>query len=323
MNHESGIKNDTKGKWGALVLLSLVGIYSGHFFFQQPIPDRFSDVPKDILLSDNGLQFSFRNVTEKTIGDFLTARGLELGEDESSFPSVETTLTPGMEILVERTHEIIVQADGVKHTYHVQATIVDAALMEAGIVLDPDDIVKPEREMFASRGLNIIVTRVKIEEQTVEKSLAFERKTNETGDLSWRKTVVTTKGERGLDHLVYRVSTYDGKEVSRKLIRTERVKDPVTEVVTQGTFVKLGASHTGGASWYTYTGTMAAANPWLPKGSYVKVTNLDNGKSVIVVINDRGPFVPGRIIDLDKGAFQKIASIGAGVINVKMEEIIN
>ncbi len=87
--------------------------------------------------------------------------------------------------------------------------------------------------------------------------------------------------------------------------------------------MKLGKSHTGGASWYAWTGTMAAANPWLPKGSYVKVTNLENGKSVIVVINDRGPFVPGRIIDLDKVAFAKIASVGAGVISVKMEEITN
>jgi rare lipoprotein A len=61
----------------------------------------------------------------------------------------------------------------------------------------------------------------------------------------------------------------------------------------------------------------------MPIGSYARVTNVDNGKSVIVRINDRGPFVPGRIIDLDKVAFQKIASTGAGVINVKMEEIVN
>ena len=58
-------------------------------------------------------------------------------------------------------------------------------------------------------------------------------------------------------------------------------------------------------------------------GSYVKVTNTANGKSVIVKINDRGPFGAGRIIDLDKVAFQEIASLGQGVINVKMEEITN
>jgi rare lipoprotein A len=58
-------------------------------------------------------------------------------------------------------------------------------------------------------------------------------------------------------------------------------------------------------------------------GSYVKVTNTANGKSVIVKINDRGPFGGGRIIDLDKVAFQEIASLGQGVAQVKMEEITN
>ena len=55
----------------------------------------------------------------------------------------------------------------------------------------------------------------------------------------------------------------------------------------------------------------------------VKVTNRANGKSVIVKINDRGPFGAGRIIDLDKVAFAKIADLGSGVVDVKMEEIVN
>ncbi|MBP9727906.1 MAG: G5 domain-containing protein [Candidatus Moranbacteria bacterium] len=280
-------------------------------------------MPKRIFLSDNGVEFSFQGVTEKTVGEFLDAHQLPLREKETVFPPLETTLTPGMKIFVARTHEIAIEVDGAKRSFSVHATSVGEALLEAGVTTDEDDIVKPERGEFASRNMVITITRVKIEEQVVEKAVAFEKKTNEDDDLSWRKTVVTQKGEKGLDRLVYRVSTHDGKEVNRKLVRTERVKEPVTEIVTQGTEVKLGKSHTGGASWYAWTGTLAAANPWLPKGSYVKVTNLENGKSVIVVINDRGPFVPGRIIDLDKVAFAKIASVGAGVINVKMEEITN
>jgi rare lipoprotein A len=58
-------------------------------------------------------------------------------------------------------------------------------------------------------------------------------------------------------------------------------------------------------------------------GSYARVTNKANGKSVIVQINDRGPFGENRIIDLDKVAFAKIASLGAGVIDVKVEEVMN
>jgi rare lipoprotein A len=191
------------------------------------------------------------------------------------------------------------------------------------IRLDEDDIVKPDRSESVTEGSNIVVTRVEIREEVKETAVAFETKVTEDSTLSWRKKITTQKGEKGVRATTYRVAYHDGKEVSRKILKTEITKDPTAELVTQGTFVKLGKKHEGDASWYAYTGTMSAANPWLPKGSYVKVTNLDNGKSVIVVINDRGPFVGGRIIDLDKVAFAKVASLGAGVIRVRMEEILN
>jgi rare lipoprotein A len=59
----------------------------------------------------------------------------------------------------------------------------------------------------------------------------------------------------------------------------------------------------------------------LPFGTIVKVTNKKNSKSVIVKINDRGPFVRGRIVDLSGSAFSSIANLDAGVIEVKIEVI--
>jgi rare lipoprotein A len=64
---------------------------------------------------------------------------------------------------------------------------------------------------------------------------------------------------------------------------------------------------------------MTAAHRTLPFGTYVMVTNLDNGRSVKVEINDRGPFVKGRIIDLSYAAAQVLDAIGPGVIPVKIE----
>lgn len=64
-----------------------------------------------------------------------------------------------------------------------------------------------------------------------------------------------------------------------------------------------------------------AAHKKLPFGSRVKVTNVANGKSVVVRINDRGPFVRGRIIDLSKSAFASIANLSAGVVKVKIEVV--
>lgn len=64
-----------------------------------------------------------------------------------------------------------------------------------------------------------------------------------------------------------------------------------------------------------------AAHKELPFGSRVEVTNLNNNKSVIVKINDRGPFVEGRVIDLSKAAFEAISPLSKGVIPVSLKVI--
>ncbi len=62
-----------------------------------------------------------------------------------------------------------------------------------------------------------------------------------------------------------------------------------------------------------------AAHKSLPFGSMVKVTNLVNNKSVVVRINDRGPYVAGRVIDISRKAAEELDMIRAGVIDVKIE----
>jgi rare lipoprotein A len=63
---------------------------------------------------------------------------------------------------------------------------------------------------------------------------------------------------------------------------------------------------------------MTAAHKTLPFGTEVIVQNLINGKSVKVRINDRGPFIKGRIIDLTRAAFSKIATLDKGVAKVQI-----
>jgi rare lipoprotein A len=89
----------------------------------------------------------------------------------------------------------------------------------------------------------------------------------------------------------------------------------------------------GTASWYgeyfvgkpTASGEdfdmydMTAAHPTLPLGSYVRVTNLRNGKAVVVKVNDRGPVVPGRIIDLSYGAAQALQFENRGLQRVRLD----
>ena len=66
---------------------------------------------------------------------------------------------------------------------------------------------------------------------------------------------------------------------------------------------------------------MTAAHRSLPFGTRIKVTNKRNGRTVVVRINDRGPFVGGRVLDLSKGAAAKLGFIGAGHAPVCMDRI--
>jgi rare lipoprotein A len=63
---------------------------------------------------------------------------------------------------------------------------------------------------------------------------------------------------------------------------------------------------------------LTAAHPYLPLGTHVLVTNLRNGRSVEVRVNDRGPTVAGRIIDLSYAAARALGAVGEGVVPVTL-----
>lgn len=104
-------------------------------------------------------------------------------------------------------------------------------------------------------------------------------------------------------------------------------------ILSTYSFFSLAQVQTGKASFYadkfeghpTASGEkykhskLTAAHKTLPFGTRVKVTNLANSQSVEVVINDRGPYVDGRIIDLSKSAAEKLGFINQGIAEVQLE----
>jgi len=100
---------------------------------------------------------------------------------------------------------------------------------------------------------------------------------------------------------------------------------------------KTPTVHVGDASWYgpgfrgktTASGEvfdetkMTAAHKTLPLGTKAKVTNLKDGKSVQVEINDRGPYAEGRIIDLSSAAAKALGIVDRGVVKVRVESLEN
>lgn len=108
-----------------------------------------------------------------------------------------------------------------------------------------------------------------------------------------------------------------------------------TDATQQPTAAPAASAHalTGVAAWYgakfngrrTASGqrfnhlAMTAAHPTLPFGSRVKVTNTKRNRSAVVVINDRGPTTPGRIVDVSHAAAKKLGFVRAGLTDVSIE----
>jgi len=99
-----------------------------------------------------------------------------------------------------------------------------------------------------------------------------------------------------------------------------------------GAPVEVGAEQVGVASWYgahhhgrrTASGEvfdmykLTAAHPTLPFGTRLRITSLDNGRSAEVRVNDRGPHVDGRIIDLSYAAARALGATGPGTVPVRI-----
>ncbi|MFN5065059.1 MAG: septal ring lytic transglycosylase RlpA family protein [Aphanizomenon sp.] len=139
----------------------------------------------------------------------------------------------------------------------------------------------------------------------------------------------------------------DALQVTNRLRRLMGNASPIGEIANlpvrksgsglkRGRQISLGnikLNFRGMASWYGYDGSgnktasgerynpegLTAAHRTLPLGTKIRVTNTRNGRSVVVRINDRGPYIRGRIVDLSAGAARILGMIGSGVAPVNLE----
>lgn len=322
-------KNHRRRRRIKLIILLAMIIAGVSFLYthQQQKPDQNQeDQPAghdSITLIDDRSTFAIPHTQAQTVEQLLQEYQIELDDHDSISPPLKELITSGDTIILSRGKKITLLADQSEEEFYTIHYTIKEALQERNIAIDPFDIISPPLPSALSEEETITIVRVRVAEETRTKKIPFATVANTDDKLGWREKKVTQEGLSGMKEIIERVSYHDDTEVGREVISEEVVKNPTDEIVTEGTLVKIGKKHKGAASWYAHTGTLSAANQWMPIGSYAKVTNTANGESVIVRINDRGPFVPGRIIDLDKVAWQKIAALGAGVINVKVEEVLN
>ncbi|HJP66087.1 MAG TPA: RlpA-like double-psi beta-barrel domain-containing protein [Actinomycetota bacterium] len=181
-------------------------------------------------------------------------------------------------------------------------------------------IIAPDRATRLKPHAVVRVTVVREFRQTVTEDVPFETLIHYSRDLASGQVKVLTPGKVGRARRTYQVTTRNGVRESATLLAETILRSPVAQVelhgAPTGAAVSTGVEY-GQATWYGCDG-MHAAHKTLPFGTLVTVTNLDNGRTVTVTINDRGPYAEGRIIDLCDGAFAQIAPLDQGVANVKI-----
>jgi rare lipoprotein A len=94
-----------------------------------------------------------------------------------------------------------------------------------------------------------------------------------------------------------------------------------TQIASQGiaSFYTEGQQTASGEKFDTHD--LTAAHPTLPFGTRVRVTNVATGHSVTVRINDRGPYVPGRVVDVSHSAAEALGMVGSGIAQVKLDVV--
>jgi rare lipoprotein A len=194
--------------------------------------------------------------------------------------------------------------------------------------------------------------RVEVTQVTEERVIPVPKELHDDPALPRGETRVEADGSPGRERVVFEITRRNGRITAKRQISSETITPAQPRVVFVGRGGGRGApaddgdvplklriaqegfdgarspsagrppttgQQEGGASWYHYKpGTCAHRK--LPKGTVVKVINRKTGASTNCTVADRGPFIAGRIIDLDRSVFLAIAeSPGQGVLQVRIE----
>lgn len=215
---------------------------------------------------------------------------------------------------------------GKVHDVLTNASTAGELLSAMGITPGARDRVQPPPSTPLQTGSLIVFDRVEVRTRELRRSIPFRTITTWTSSLAPGQVRVLTPGVPGLRDATERVVMVNGRVVSRTTLAERVIRPPIAELRESGPASPAIAPTTAGghmangkATWYDppWSG-LTAASPWIPFGTHVRVTDLATGRTVIVVIDDRGPFAPGRIIDLSPEAFSILSPLGRGVLDVRL-----
>ena len=278
-----------------------------------------------VTVNDNNLEFKIPAVKGSTTQNVLAGSDIKLGERDILMPGLKDVIFPGSKIIIQRAIPVKIISDGEEKEISVLGSTVEDALLENGIKLAKSDKIEPELGDEIYNGIEVRVVRVTRKIVSEKFEIPYQTVEKLNNKISYGKIRTIQNGKNGKGIKTLEITREDGREVSRKLISSETVKAPQTKIIEKGMKIVIDRVQNGVASWYARglynPQALTAASRNFPRGTFLRVTNLANNKSVIVKVNDyvANPLVE---IDLSVGAFKKIANKKTGKIKVRIEEIL-
>ena len=302
-------------------LLILIVVY---FFWQKFFREtREVEIkyPIEVELVIDG--FHYQTMTKAlSVSDFLKEKGLIVSPNDLITPDLKRIIEPHSAIFITSNKKLSVKVDGETKEINTIRRTIEKLLQDEGIKLNPFDKIEPKLKTLTQNDLEVVITRVEKKNIIEEQEIKFEIMVQTDKKMKWKKQEIKHKGKNGLKEVEYEMVYRNGVLISKTKIATKIIKEAQPEIIVEGRKIEIISTQKGIASWYAFKGGMYCASVKYPRGTWLRVTNKDNGKQIIVLVNDYGPDLgTGKVIDLDKVAFGKLMSVGAGVISVKIEEI--
>jgi rare lipoprotein A (peptidoglycan hydrolase) len=153
--------------------------------------------------------------------------------------------------------------------------------------------------------------------ETVTEMVPFAVERRDDPNLPKGQEVVAQEGVPGTAAATYRLTKADGIEMAREPISRVPIVPPTPQIVMVGT--ALPYQRIGTASWYAspFGSDSCATKEYVPRGTIVRVTNLDTGASTTCRVADR--VEANRVVDLDDDVFRQLAPLGQGVFNARID----
>lgn len=171
----------------------------------------------------------------KTVGDFIKEQKVKLNENDRISPSRDTKLDQNTEIIVDTAFLITIKDGSEERPVWTTSTTVVDLLKHQEIKLNELDRVEPEANTQVTENMVVNVVRVEKVTDVVEAPVDYAVVTRKDSSLPAGVEQVVDKGEKGLEKQTYEVILENGKEVSRKLLSREKVKDSKDRIVALGT----------------------------------------------------------------------------------------